>query len=67
VENDNYAVILYNSEQVYILRGAQCAGCILREEETGCGVRWLFNVHKNTSSYFGLLFVSLKIYYHLDK
>jgi hypothetical protein len=42
VENDNYAIILYNSEQVYILRGAQCAGCLLKEEETGCGVRWLF-------------------------
>jgi len=27
-ENDNYDIILYNSEQIYILDGAQCAGCI---------------------------------------
>jgi len=28
LENDNYDIIFYNSEQIYILRGAQCAGCI---------------------------------------
>ena len=27
LKNDNYD-ILYNSEQIYILRGTQCAGCI---------------------------------------
>jgi len=28
LENDKYDIILYNSEQIYILGGAQWAGCI---------------------------------------
>jgi hypothetical protein len=28
LENYNYDTVLYNSEQIYILDGAQCAGCI---------------------------------------